>query len=131
MAAVLFLASCSALPGLGGYYTPQEAYQHASALDGKTITVRGKVEVVSSSCTLEVCPEGTPCCHGCYHQLGFNVDEHHNIHLTGEGSGCLGDSCHTECPSFNSSEIHEVTGTLTTRGGFTLELEMAEWRIAE
>jgi hypothetical protein len=128
-AAVLYLASCSILPGARGYHTPQEALQNASALDGRIITVRGKVEVVSSSCTWEACPPENPYCNACYRQLGFRADENHPMYLTGEGFGCVTGSCQTECPSVDTSHTDEVTGKLAANGVYTVESEIIRWRV--
>jgi hypothetical protein len=128
-AAILFLASCSAVPGIRGYCTPQEAYQNAGALNGRMVTVRGKVEIISSACTLEACPPGNPCCNGCYHQLGFRVDGQHVLRLAGEDSGCSGNSCSSRCPLFDPSRTYAVTGVLTDGGANPPSLEMDAWRI--
>jgi starvation-inducible outer membrane lipoprotein len=58
----LLLPACAAVPVLHGTYTPEELYRYAESLTGQTVTVRGKVEVVSLMCTEIACPAENPCC---------------------------------------------------------------------
>lgn len=124
----LFLSSCTAFSAPHGYFTPQEAYDRAEALAGTTVTVRGKIEIVSSTCTLEGCPPGNPCCNGCYHQLGFRVDAYRSIRLAGGNSGCTGNSCQNTCPFIDPSKTYEVTGLLTMDTGQTVGLDISAWK---
>jgi hypothetical protein len=127
----LFLSSCTVFSAPHGYYTPQEAYGSAEALAGTTVTVRGKIEIVSSTCTLEGCPPENPCCNGCYHQLGFRVDAYRSLQLAGSNSGCTGNSCQNTCPFIDPSKTYEVTGRLTMDAGQTVSLNMSTWKAIE
>ena len=126
-AGVLFLASCSALYGPHGTYTPAEACRKAADLDGRIVTVHGRIEIVSSVCTLEGCPPGNPCCNGCFHQLGFRVDDHRILSLLGRDAGCSGNSCLDACPFIDPSATYEVAGRFSWDGGSGCSLEMEQW----
>jgi hypothetical protein len=127
----LFLSSCTIFSAPHGYYMPQEAHDRAEALAGTTVTVRGKIEIVSSTCILEGCPPGNPCCNGCYHQLGFRVDAYHSLRLAGRNSGCTGNSCQNTCPFIDPSKTYEVTGLLRMDAGQTVSLDMSTWKAIE
>jgi len=122
----LAVQSCMA-PAVKGYYTPEETYQNASVLVGRVITVKGKLEIVSSACTQAVCPPENPCCNSCNYQLGFRLDKYRSIYLHGINSGCPGNSCRAECRSIQPGKTYRITGNLRILAGIIYFLDLGQW----
>jgi hypothetical protein len=130
LAAMLLMQSCAAA-ALKGYYTPAEALQNASALTGREITVQGKVEVVSISCTTAVCPPDNPCCNQCAYQLGFRLSTYRYIYFSGKYGGCSGNSCNAECQFLEPGKTYRVSGILRAPGTGLYYLEVDRWKPIE
>jgi hypothetical protein len=126
-AITLLSFSYAAFPFLRGYYTPEEAYRSAAALVGRTITVRGQVEIVTGMCTEEMCGED-PCCNYCSYGVGLKIDAFHFLNFSGEGAGYLGDNCHTGCSIIMENQRHEITGRAWKDLGDLYCLELIAWR---
>jgi hypothetical protein len=123
---VFALSSCSVVE-IHGYYTPEEAYQNASALSGRKIVIRGKVEIVSGMCTEVACRPDNPCCNECVNQLGFHLTQYRSINFSGKDSGCAGNACRMECQAMQPGGMYQVTGILRDEGGI-ISFEMQQWK---
>jgi hypothetical protein len=123
---VVGLSSCS-VAEIRGYYTPEEAYQNASALAGRRIVIQGKVEIVSSMCTEVACPPDNPCCNECENRLGFHLAQYRSIYISGKDSACAGNSCRMECQGLQPGGIYQVTGVLRDQAGI-ISFELQDWK---
>jgi hypothetical protein len=125
---LILLQSCTLLPEIKGYYTPEEAYRNAAALVDRVITVRGKVDIVAGMCTEEACPPDNPCCNSCQYGLGFILDAFHSLYFSGEAAACGGDDCHVECDFLDPGGSYEITGRMWKDLGDLVYLEVLEWK---
>lgn len=121
------LSSCSLFP-ISVDVTPAEVYANAGAWTGRRLTVLGKVEVISTACTLVGCPPDNPCCNRCSSRLGFRIDEWHSLELRGEGIGCGGDSCRQDCRPMQDGRVYRITGVLDGREVYYINVE--SWTMA-